>query len=373
MDVMAAMLPALNEPMQILELQLASPGPGEILVAIAASGVCHSDRSAQTGVIPVPTPIVLGHEGAGIVEAVGPEVIGFAEGDHVVLSFTPRCRRCYFCRRGQPNLCELGALRWHGGLLDGTPRFSLDGSPVRQLSMCSTFAERTVVPAVSALVIDDDVPLHLAALLGCGVMTGVGAALNTATIAPGERVAVVGCGGVGLNTVQGARIAGASQVFAVDPVASKRQMALALGATDVIDPADGDPVEQIKAATGGRGVDVAFEAAGRIDTILPAFDMTHRGGQVILVGAPAIDDRLPSVLQKIYRTGRRVQMSAYGSTDFDRDVPRLLDLYHHGKLFLDELVTEEITLAEVDAALVDLDGATDAVRRVIRFDRPLVA
>lgn len=369
MDVTAAVLPAVGAPVEVRQLDLAPPGPGEILVSLAASGVCHSDRSAQTGVIPVPTPIVLGHEGAGTVEAVGPVVTGFAPGDHVVLSFTPRCRRCYYCRRGDPHLCEMGMLRWAGGLLDGTPRFSTHGEPVRQLSMCSTFAEHTVVPAVSALVIDDDVPLHLAALLGCGVMTGVGAALNTARIQPGDRVAVIGCGGVGLNAVQGARIAGAARVIAVEPVATKRELARTFGATDLVDPSAGDPVTQVKDLTGGRGADVVLEAAGRVDTVLAAFDMASRAAHVVLVGVPAVDDRLPGVLDRIYRTGRSVTMSAYGSTDFDRDVPRLLDLYRSGRLLLEELVSEEIALHDVDAALADLDAETAAVRRVIRYDR----
>jgi Zn-dependent alcohol dehydrogenase len=369
MDVTAAVLPAVGEPVEIRTIDLAPPGPGELRVAIAASGVCHSDRSAQTGVIPVPTPTVLGHEGAGVVEEVGPQVTGFSPGDHVVLSFTPRCRRCFYCRRGQPHLCEVGMLRWKGGLADGTPRFSSKGEPVHQLSMCSTFAERTVVPAVSALVIEDDVPLHLAALLGCGVMTGVGAALNTARIAPGDRVAVIGCGGVGLNAVQGARIAGASRIIAVEPVAAKRELAASFGATDTVDPADGDAVEQVKAITGGHGADVVLEAAGRPDTVLASFDMASRGGHVVLVGVPAIDDRLPRVLDRIYRTGRSVTMSAYGSTDFDRDVPRLLDLWRSGRLLLEELVSQEIDLHDVQEAMADLDSATTAVRRVIRFDR----
>ena len=350
------------------DLRLAPPRAGEVLVRVAASGVCHSDVSVQDGTVALPTPIVLGHEGAGVIEALGPDVDGVMVGDHVVLSFTPMCGHCFHCVRDEGFLCDDGRNRFAGRLIDGTCRFSLDGLDVHQMAMCGTFAERTVVPASSVVPIPRDMPLHLAALLGCGVLTGVGAACNTAHIRPGDRVVVVGCGGVGLNVIQGARIAGAAEILAVDPVAQKRTLAARFGATSVIDPDDGDPVEQVRAATGGRGADVVFEVVGREATISQALDMTRRGGQLVLVGVPDVA-HVPSVLERLYYSARTITACSYGSVNVRRDVPLLIDRYRRGELLLDELVTEEIGLDRINDAITDLASRTATVRRVIRFDR----
>jgi S-(hydroxymethyl)glutathione dehydrogenase/alcohol dehydrogenase len=367
MKVRAALLREVGAPLEVRDdIELAPPGPGEVLVRIAASGVCHSDVSVRDGHIPLPVPMVLGHEGAGVIEMLGPDVHGVAVGDHVVLSFTPMCGRCFHCTRGEGYLCDLGRNRFIGRLVDGTTRFSLAGAAVHTMSMCGSFAERTVVPAASVVPIQRDVPLVLAALVGCGVLTGVGAAVNTAAVRPGERVVVVGCGGVGLNVVQGARLAGATDIIAVDPVAAKRELATRLGATATIDPSVDDPVEAVRALTDGRGADVGFEVVGRRATIDATLDMTRRGGRLVLVGVPDLAD-VPSVLERLYFSARTITACSYGSVDVRRDVPRLLDWHREGRLDLAALVSEEIALEQVDAAMDDLNGPTDAVRRVIRF------
>ena len=366
--VRAAVLQAVGRQLEVRDdLRLDAPREGEVMVRIAASGICHSDVSVQDGSVPLPTPIVLGHEGAGVIEALGAGVEGLALGDHVVLSFTPMCGHCFHCVRDEGFLCDDGRNRFAGVLIDGTCRFWLDGHPLHQMAMCGTFAERTVVPASSVVPIARDIPLHLAALLGCGVLTGVGAACNTARIRSGDRVAVVGCGGVGLNVIQGARIAGAAAILAVDPVAEKRTMAIRFGATSVVDPDLGDPVEQVRAATDGRGADVVFEVVGREATINQALDMTRRGGQLVLVGIPDLA-RVPAVLERLYYSARTITACSYGSANVRRDVPWLIDRYLNGGLMLDELVTEEIGLERINDAMTDLASTTATVRRVIRFD-----
>src|SRR5688572_21002972 len=212
----AAVHVGVDQPLEIRDdIEIAAPKAGELKVRIAASGVCHSDLSVQNGTIPVPPQTVLGHEGAGVVEEVGEGVTGFQVGDHVVLTFVPQCRDCYFCNRDQGFLCEKGAALQGGGMLDGSRRLSLGGQPLAQMAGLGTFNEATIVPSISAVKIDKDVPLKSAALIGCGVQTGVGAVLNTASVRKGDTVAVIGCGGVGLNVIQGARIAGAERIIAV--------------------------------------------------------------------------------------------------------------------------------------------------------------
>lgn len=366
MQVLAAVLEQPNEDLVLRELDLAEPRAGEIRVRVGASGVCHSDLSVQRGAIALPTPIVLGHEGAGVVEATGPGVTEFVEGDHIVLSFAPRCGRCWFCNHGEPHLCELGEKRFSGGLLDGTTRFAMSGTAVNQMAMLGTFAEQIVVPAVSAVALPHDLPLDIGALIGCGVLTGIGSALNTATIAAGDTVAVVGCGGIGLNAIQGARIAGASQVVGVDTVPSKLAAATKFGATVVLDASEHSAVEAIRDATGGRGADVVIECAGTKATIIAAVQMARKGGQVILVGLPSLAE-VPSILEHLYYNATTVKICSYGSADVARDVPLIVSLYQSGRLLIDELITERIQLADVNSALADLGSPTSAVRRVITY------
>ncbi len=364
----AAVLPAFDSPIETRDdIDLAPPGPGEVRVKVVASGVCHSDLSVQNGTIPLPTPIVLGHEGAGIVEAVGEGVTLVAVGDHVVLSFVPACGQCYMCQHGQPYLCETSRVQGAAGLLDGTTRMTSQGAPLHQMACLGTFGPYAVVPEISTVKIPDDVPLDVASLIGCGVLTGVGAALNTADITPGDSVAVIGCGGVGLNVIQGARIAGATTIIAVDRFQSKLEMARSFGATHTVLVEEGtDPVAATIAANDGRGVDVAFEVIGLGPTIEQAINTTRAGGEVVLVGVPRMDVmvNLNAAFTWLY-LAKTIKGCWYGSSDVHRDVPKLLDLWKQGDLKLEELISKEITVDEVNEAFADMQAGTVA-RSVIR-------
>jgi len=348
----AAVLTAIDQPLEICrDVEVAGPRAGEVGVRMAAAGVCHSDLSMQDGTIATPLPVVLGHEGAGVVEEVGEGVEGLGPGDHVVLCWVPHCGRCFFCARGQANLCEASTLSLGSMLLDGTTRLSRRGQPLFQMLAQGTFCERCVVPASAAVKIPDDVPMEVAAVLGCGVLTGVGAAVNTADIAAGDAVAVVGCGGVGLNVVQGARLRGAASIIAVDVNPAKLAMAAALGATATVD-ARRDPVGQVMALTGQRGADVAFEVVGLAATIEQTVQMTRRGGQAVLVGVPRTDVMLSlPAFFGVVMAAKTIKGCWYGSSDVGRDIPRLLALYRDGRLDLDALVSRTIPLEEVNDAL----------------------
>ncbi len=364
----AAVCPGLDQPLVIEDLDLAPPQAGEVRVTMGASGVCHSDRSVQDGTLLGAFPIVLGHEGAGVVEELGPGVEGLAVGDHVAVSWVPQCGACFFCRRGQGHLCEAGKVALAtGGLLDGTTRFSLDGAPVRQLACAGTFSQASVIPAIALVRIPDDIPFTVAALLGCGVLTGVGAALHTATVAAGDTVAVVGCGGVGLNVIQGARIAGADRIIAVDTVAAKLAMARRFGATDAVDASVGDPVSGVMALTAQRGADVAFEVIGLRSTIDQTITMTRRGGQAVLVGVPRMDVavEVPAFFGLVLAS-KTVRGCWYGSSNVGRDVPALLEHYRQGRLMLDELVSRTIPLDGVNDAFAAMESG-EVARSVIEY------
>jgi S-(hydroxymethyl)glutathione dehydrogenase/alcohol dehydrogenase len=358
----AAVHVGFNQPLEIRDdVVVAAPGEGEIKVRIAASGVCHSDLSVQNATLPLPPPCVLGHEGAGVIEEIGAGVTGFEVGDHVVLTFVPQCGECYFCKKGEGFLCE-GGTKFNGG-----KRMKSGDQDLSQMTELGTFADLTVVPAISAVKIDKSVPLKIAALLGCGVQTGVGAALNTASIKKGDTVAVIGCGGVGLNVIQGARIAGADRIIAVDTMESKLQMAKEFGATDFVNASDGDPVAKVKEITEGRGVDVAFEVIGLQPTIQQAMDMARRGGETVLVGVPRFDVNITFNPNFAFiMTAKTLKGCWYGSTNASEDVPRLLDLYAKGELKLDELISREITLEEVNEAFEAMK-AGEVARSVIVF------
>ena len=344
------------------------PKAGEIRIRVAACGVCRSDLGVQDGTIPVPMPVVPGHEAAAVVEEVGDGVTDLVPGDHVVVSWVPQCGECFFCRRGQPQLCKAAdTVLLAGGLLDGSPRLGLDGGPLFQMLGTGTFSEETVIARCSAVKIPPDLPLDVAALLGCSVLTGVGAALNTATITPEDTVAVVGCGGVGLNVIQGARIAGAAQIIAVDVHPAKLATAERFGATATVDASKGDPANAVRDLTGQRGADVAFEVLGHGPTIHQAVDMTRRGGQAVLVGIPRLDVMvtLPAMIGIVLQE-RTIKGCWYGSSDIQRDVPRLVELYRDGRLRLDELVSKRIDLAEVNEALTAME-AGERTRSVIVY------
>jgi NDMA-dependent alcohol dehydrogenase len=364
----AAVCTGMNQPLEVRNLDLAPPKAGEVLVRMGASGVCHSDLSIQNGTLFGAFPIVLGHEGAGVVEEVGEGVEDLVPGDHVVISWVPQCGTCYFCERGQPFLCEAGGNAMAtGGLLDGTTRFSSGGEPVRQMACSGTFSERAVIPAIGAVKIPEDIPFDIAALIGCGVLTGVGAALNTADIHPGDTVAVIGCGGVGLNVIQGARIAGAAEIIAVDMVPAKLDLARELGATDVVNAADSDPVAKVLELTGGRGADVVFEVIGLRHTIEQTIMMTRRGGQAVLVGVPSMDVmlELPAFFGVVLMA-KTIKGCWYGSSNVREDVPKLLEHYKRGELKLDELISRRISIADVMDAFAAME-AGEVARSVIVY------
>jgi NDMA-dependent alcohol dehydrogenase len=365
----AAVLTGVDQPLTVRDdVEVEPPLSGEIRLKVAACGVCRSDLSMQDGTTPVPMPVVLGHEASAVVEEVGEGVTDLAPGDHVVVSWVPQCGECFFCRRGQPHLCQTAdAVLLAGGLPEGTPRLRLDGSPLFQMCGAGTYAEETVMSAHAAVKIPDDLPLDVAALLGCAVLTGVGAALNTATIAPGDAVAVVGCGGVGLNVIQGARIAGAEVIVAVDVHPAKLDTARAFGATHTVDASHTDPANTVRDLTGQRGADVAFEALGHQRTIEQVVEMTRRGGQAVIVGIPRLDVMLtlPVMLGFVLQE-RTVKGCWYGSADIRRDIPRLVDLYRDGQLRLDELISRRIGLDGVNNALAAMK-AGEVARSVIVY------
>ncbi|TMM10876.1 MAG: Zn-dependent alcohol dehydrogenase [Actinobacteria bacterium] len=366
----AAVLIGIDQPLEIRDdVDVDAPHAGEVKVRMAASGVCHSDLSMQNGTIMAGMPpIVLGHEGAGVIEEVGPGVTKLAPGDHVVISWVPQCGECYFCTRGQPQLCEQGGIAMAtGGLLDGTPRLKSQGAPLPQMAASGTFSEITVVPEIGAVKIPADFDLKLAALIGCGVLTGAGAAMNTAQIHQGDTVAVVGCGGVGLNVIQGARIAGATEIIAVDMNETKLALAKEFGATATVNASQGDPVSQVMEMTGQRGADVAFEVIGLQQTIDQTITMTRRGGQAILVGVPKMDAmiNIPAFFGVVF-SEKTIKGCWYGSSDVQRDVPKLIDLYQKGQLKLDELVSRTITLEQVNEAF-DAMKTGEVARSVIKY------
>jgi S-(hydroxymethyl)glutathione dehydrogenase/alcohol dehydrogenase len=366
----AAILPQTGMPLEISEVELAPPGPGEVLVRLAASGVCHSDLNAADGTSATRCPAVLGHEGAGVVEAVGAGV-RLRPGTRVALSWMPSCGECEECVRGLSHLCQVawGAMS-HGGLLDGTPRLSRNGTPVYHYSFLSTFATAAVVPERSCVPIPDGVPLEIAALVGCAVATGVGAVWLTAGVRPGDRVAVFGCGGVGLSAVLGALSVGATPVLAVDISEEKLEMASRLGATRTVAWA-GTPqatADAVKAASAG-GVDYAIEATGRPDAMLAAFLSTRPRGAAVLIGIGRADAVLSLPAIQIPRAERRILGSAYGSVKPQRDFPTILHLYEEGRLPLDRLITHRLPLEAAQDAL-DLVRTGRAVRAVLTLDEP---
>jgi len=361
----AAVMRAVGRPLEVVDLQLDEPRAGEVAVRLHAAGVCHSDLSIVEGRIGSPVPVVLGHEGAGVVDAVGPGVRGVAVGDHVVISWVPMCGRCHFCLHGQPQLCTSAA--YTPGLMDdGTTRLRDGDTPVHHGLHAATFAERTVVRAGSVVTIDNDIPFAAAALVGCAVTTGVGAALRTAEVRAGESVAVIGCGGVGLSVVQGCRLAGASPIIAVDPVPARLEAAQHFGATHVIE-AGPKVASEVRALTGKLGVDVAFEVAGRPELQRQAFDMARRGGRAIMVGVPAQDGEttLPSLLLSV--SEKTLKGCYYGSAYPPRDFPWLLDLYRAGRLDLDSLVTQTLPLEGVNDAFEAMRHG-EQLRTVLTLD-----
>ena len=366
MKIKAAVLYELGGRLEVEDIELADPKENEVLEKVAAAGVCHSDVSVIDGVIPFPLPAVLGHEGSGVVERVGPGVDDVQKGDHVIFSFIPACGECFYCLRGMANLCE-PALRLGGNLYDGTSRLTNGkGATINHFSSASCFAEYTVVPQQGAIKIDPDVPLDVVALIGCCVTTGAGAVFNTAKVPPGSSVAVFGCGGVGLSIVQGAAISGAQPVIALDLWQERLDLAMELGATHAINASTEDGTRMIRELTGGKGVDFAFEAIGNSDTFSQAYRSIHWGGTCVCVGVPPADAKL-TFDSRLIMQERTIKGSLYGSSNPKVDFVNLVALYSAGKLKLDQMITGRFPLERINGAFEDLRNGIGA-RSVIVFD-----
>ncbi len=358
----AAVLKQAGQPLEIRDVEIDTPGPREVLIRTKAVGLCRSDLHFIDGVYPALMPTIPGHEAAGVVEAVGDEVRHVAPGDHVVTFLAPFCGSCELCAGGQQSLCQDPSIKRSK---DQPPKLTMDGETVNQFLNLSAFAEKMLVHENACVGIDKKMPFDRAALLGCAVITGAGAVFNDSKLKPGESVAIVGAGGIGLSAVNAAKIAGAGTIIAIDPVKSKRDLALKMGATHVFDAADEDVAKQVIAATGG-GVDYAIEAVGRPETAELAWTIAKRGGQATIVGMIAPGQMVtlhgPSLL-----SGKTLKGSLMGSTHFQIDMPRLAHFYLNGQLDLDTMIAERITLDEINAGFDKLRAGGD-VRSVILFD-----
>jgi NDMA-dependent alcohol dehydrogenase len=362
--VKAAVLYGFNEPLKIESLTLKPPRPDEVVVKVAASGICHTDLSVVQGRLPHPPPVVLGHEAAGIVEEVGSGVTSLAPGDHVVLSAIPSCGRCFYCVTGEMHLCEAGV---HAMMEGQEAIFEKDGLEITRFAGLASFAERTVVRAPAAIKIPNDVPLDRACLVGCGVITGVGAAINTAHVRPGQRVAVFGCGGVGLNVIQGAALCGAGTIIAVDLVDQKLKWATEFGATHTVNPRTaGDAADAIRGLTAGVGADIAFEVVGSPPIVAQCLASVRRGGKVIMVGAPGFGEDLTVPAAIIPLEEKSIIGTLLGSANMHRDMPKLLELYMQKKLKLDELISRRIALEEINTAFEAMEKG-EVARTVIVY------
>lgn len=349
MRARAAVLTEVKKPLEIWEVDIDPPREGEVLVRVVAAGVCHSDLHYIQGDLEAVLPAVPGHEGAGVVEAVGPGVTRFRPGDPVLFVFRAFCGQCFYCLNGRPALCDFSnPIRRTGRMFDGTTRFHRDGHDVHHILGVSCFAEYTVVPEQGLLKLPADVPLDRAALVGCGVTTGVGAVLFAAGVRPGESVLVIGCGGVGLNVVQGAALVGAGPIIAADIVPQKLEWARQLGATHTVNPREGDLLETVRSLTEGRGADYAFEVIGRAETIQQAYAATRKGGTMVVVGLTPMGTTIPLDPLDLLRSEKTIKGTVYGTANLPRDIPRLLELYRLGRLKLDELISRRLRLEEIN-------------------------
>lgn len=357
---------AQSRPLSIEVVELDPPGPRELLVQVKAAGLCHSDLSTINGDRPRQTPMVLGHEAAGIVEALGPGITDLAVGDHVVMVFAPSCGQCTPCQEGFPARCENGQqANGAGTLMGGHIRLHQGGKPVYHHTGVSAFAEYCVVNRGSVVKVDKALPLDEAAVFGCAVLTGVGSALNTAKVTAGARVAVVGLGGVGLNALLGAQVAGANRIVAIDIHDDKLELAKTLGATDVVNAKDPDAIAKVKALTDG-GADFAFEMAGSVQAMELAYRVTRRGGTTVTAGLPHPDARW--ALQHVNLTAeeRTVKGSYMGSCIPPRDLPRYVELYRRGKLPVNKLMSDHLTLDRINEGF-DALASGHTVRQLVMF------
>jgi S-(hydroxymethyl)glutathione dehydrogenase / alcohol dehydrogenase len=357
----AAVLQAIGDKLEIREdVLLIPPAAGEVHVRVRAAGVCHSDQSARDGGLPQPVPAVLGHEAAGDVIAVGEGVDDIAVGDRVIANWLPACQTCSSCLRGEPYLCVTHVMMGYV-----RPRFLLGDTPMFGMAGCGAFAEEMVLDRVGVVKIADDVPYEVAALVGCGVMTGVGAVINTAQVEPGASVLVIGCGGVGIAAIQGARLAGAALIVAVDPVTAKHEIAHRFGASHATTP---DGLSDLATAvTGGEGFDYVFDVVAAPSTLRMAWVAARRGGTIVVVGAGRSDQHVQFSPFELLFEGKRILPSLYGSANARRDYGRLLDLWRAGRLDIEGMISHRRPLDEIDDALAAL-GQGDVIRQVIVYD-----
>ena len=365
---MGASLPyADSRPLRIETVELAPPGPGEVLIRIAAAGLCHSDLSVINGDRPRPMPMALGHEASAVVVETGPGASDLSPGDHVVVVFIPSCGHCQPCAAGRPALCEPGAVaNGAGTLLSGARRISHVGAPVNHHLGCSVFAEHAVVSRHSLVRIDRDIPLVEAALFGCAMLTGVGAVINTARLQAGQSAAVIGLGGVGLAALLGARAAGARLIVAVDLSDAKLEQALALGATHAVNAGAPDAVARIRDLSGG-GVEFAFEFAGSIRALELAYAVTARGGTTVTAGLPPAGATMALPAVSLVAEERTLKGSYIGTCVPSRDIPRYIDLYRQGRLPVEKLLSGRLRLEDINAGFDQLHEGR-AVRQVVVFD-----
>lgn len=355
--IKAAVLHEVNGDVQTREVTLRDPGPNEVQVAIRASGICHSDVSAIDGTVPQPLPAVLGHEGAGEILAVGEDVDGLSVGDHIIVCWTPACGECPFCARGEDYLCLMGTMA-----ALGTPSFFLDDEPLYGMSGTGTFAERVNLPPAAVVKVDEDVPFEFAALIGCGVMTGVGAAVNAAPVTPEASVAVIGAGGVGVSVIQGARIQQAGSIVAIDQNEEKFDVAREFGATETVLPGEIEDVKQ--RLTQGEGFDFVFDVVGSPATLRSAFDMTRRGGTMCVVGVGRQDVEVSFNPFELFFMNRTITSTVYGNSRPAVDFPRLVTWWREGKLDLERMVGARVALDDVGDTIKEI-GSGRAVRHLV--------
>lgn len=369
MKIKAAVAWGPNQPLSIEEVDLEGPKKGEVLVKILATGVCHTDAYTLSGADPEGLfPVILGHEGGGVVTEIGEGVTSLAVGDHVIPLYTPECRECKFCLSGKTNLCQkIRSTQGQGLMPDGTSRFSKDGKPIFHYMGTSTFAEYTVVPEISLAKISKDAPLDKVCLLGCGVTTGIGAVLNTAKVEEGATIAVFGLGGIGLSVIQGAKMAKASKIIAVDINEDKFEMAKKLGATDFVNPKKFDkPIQEVIVEMTEGGVDYSFECVGNVELMRSALECAHKGwGESIIIGVAGAGQEIKTRPFQLV-TGRVWRGSAFGGVKGRTELPGYVDQYMSGKINLDDMVTFKMPLSDINKAF-DVMHKGESIRTVIDF------
>jgi S-(hydroxymethyl)glutathione dehydrogenase / alcohol dehydrogenase len=369
MKVKAAVAFAAGKPLEIATVDLDGPKAGEVLVEIKATGICHTDEFTRSGADPEGLfPVIFGHEGAGIVVDVGPGVTSLKKGDHVIPLYTPECRQCKSCLSRKTNLCTaIRATQGKGMMPDGTSRFSLDGKPLHHYMGCSTFANFTVLPEIALAKIREDAPFDKVCYIGCGVTTGIGAVINTAKVEPGANVVVFGLGGIGLNVIQGARLAGANKIVGVDINPRRKALAESFGMTDFVNPKEvgGDLVAELVKVTDG-GADYSFECVGHVDLMRQALECCHRGwGVSVIIGVAGAGQEIKTRPFQLV-TGRVWKGTAFGGARGRTDVPKIVDWYMDGKIRIDELITHKMPIEKINDAF-DLMHKGESIRSVALF------